>query len=86
MDEFIRGTSKTSLEIYLFMVHQCISNVRPKRGVQLMELDEVHKAVNECTKWLNASQEASMDEYMEKQRSLEILAKYVIHDFVLPHY
>lgn len=35
-------------------------------------------AVNETIKWLDASQEASKEEYEEKQKELEGIAKYVL--------
>jgi L1 cell adhesion molecule like protein len=37
----------------------------------------LESAVNETIKWLDASQEGLKEEYEEKQKELEAIAKYV---------
>jgi heat shock 70kDa protein 1/2/6/8 len=38
-------------------------------------------AVNDAIKWLDASQEGSKEEYEEKQKELEAIAKYASYFF-----
>jgi heat shock protein 1/8 len=39
---------------------------------------KLEAAVNETIQWLDASQEGSKEEYEEKQKELEGIAKYVL--------
>ena len=46
-------------------------------------LTKLEGAVNEAIRWIDASQEASEDEYKEKQMELEAIVKYVYFHFIL---
>ena len=59
-----RMSAKIRLESYAFHLHNALSNLE--------------SAVNETISWLDASQEASIEEYDERQRELEFTAFSII--------
>ena len=62
-----RITSKNALESYTYNLHNFLFREKTK----------LERAVDDTIKWLNASQEGSKEEYEEKQKELEDIAKYV---------
>jgi L1 cell adhesion molecule like protein len=47
---------------------------------------KLETAVNEAIKWLDASQEGLKEEYEEKQKELEGIAKYALHSSSGPYF
>ena len=66
------GTSKNGLVSYAY-------NLRHS----LTKLEAAVTAVNEAIRWIDASQEASEDEYKEKQMELEAIVRYVWFHLIL---
>ena len=61
-------TSRNALESYAYNLRYTLFND---------DMTKLEVAVNDTIKWLVASQEVSKQEYEEKQKELEAIAKYV---------
>ena len=71
-----RITSKNSLESYAYNLRNSISDEKLADKFEAEDKKKLEDAVAETIKWLDASQEGSKEEYEEKQKELEAIAKY----------
>lgn len=72
-----RITSKNGLESYTYNLRNSLNDEKLADKFEPAGKTKLEDAVNETIKWLDASQEASKEEYEEKQKELEVIAKYV---------
>ena len=72
-----RITSKNSLESYAYNLRNSLSDEKLADKFEAADKTKLETAVNDTIKWLDASQEGSKEEYEEKQKELEAIAKYV---------
>jgi heat shock protein 1/8 len=72
-----RITAKNGLESYAYNLRNSINDEQLASKFQGDDKSKLETAVNEAIQWLDASQEASKEEYEEKQKELEGVAKYV---------
>ena len=72
-----RIQSKNSLESYSYNLRNSLSDEKLADKFEAADKAKLETAVNETISWLDASQEASKDEYESKQKELEAVAKYV---------
>jgi L1 cell adhesion molecule like protein len=72
-----RIASKNSLESYTYNLRNSLTEEKLADKFEPADKAKLESSVNEAIKWLDASQEASKEEYEEKQKELEAIAKYV---------
>ena len=72
-----RITSKNALESYAYNLPNSLSDEKLADKFKPADKTKLEGAVNDTIKWLDASQEGSKEEYEEKQKELEAIAKYV---------
>lgn len=72
-----RVSAKNSLESYTYNLRNSFNDEKLAGKFEAADKTKLEGAVNETIKWLDASQEGSKEEYEEKQKELESIAKYV---------
>ncbi|KAJ6630718.1 heat shock protein 70 [Mycena sp. CBHHK59/15] len=72
-----RIQAKNGLESYAYNLRNSITDEKLADKFEAGDKSRLESAVNDAIKWLDASQEGSKEEYEEKQKELEAIAKYV---------
>jgi hypothetical protein len=72
-----RITAKNGLESYTYNLRNSVNDEKLAGKFEPADKTKLEGAINETIKWLDASQEASKEEYEEKQKELEGISKYV---------
>lgn len=72
-----RITAKNGLESYAYNLRNSLNDDKLADKFDAADKTKLDSAVTETIKWLDASQEGSKEEYEEKQKELEAIAKYV---------
>lgn len=72
-----RISAKNGLESYAYNLRNSISDEKLADKFEPADKAKLESAVNDTIKWLDESQEGSKEEYEEKQKELEAIAKYV---------
>jgi L1 cell adhesion molecule like protein len=70
-----RITAKNSLESYSYNLRNSMTDEKLADKFDAADKKKLEDAVNEAIRWLDASQEASKEEYEDKQKELEAVAK-----------
>jgi heat shock protein 1/8 len=70
-----RITSKNALESYAYNLRNSLTDEKLADKFDAADKSKLEGAVNDTIKWLDASQEGSKEEYEEKQKELEAIAK-----------
>ncbi len=70
-----RITAKNGLESYAYNLRNSMTEEKLADKFEASDKSRLETAVNETISWLDASQEASKEEYEEKQKELEAIAK-----------
>jgi len=73
-----RIQAKNSLESYSYNLRNSLNDEKLKDKFEASDKSKLEEAVNETIKWLDASQEASKEEYEEKQKELESVANPIM--------
>lgn len=72
-----RINAKNGLESYAYNLRNSMSDEKLAGKFEPADKTKLEGTVNETIKWLDASQEASKEEYEDKQKELEGIAKYI---------
>lgn len=72
-----RITAKNGLESYSYNLRNSINDEKLADKFEAADKAKLEAAVNDTIQWLDQSQEGSKEEYEEKQKELEAIAKYV---------
>ena len=70
-----RITAKNGLESYAYNLRNSLTDEKLADKFDAADKTKLETAVNDAIKWLDASQEGSKEEYEEKQKELEAIAK-----------
>jgi len=70
-----RIQAKNGLESYAYNLRNSITDEKLADKFEAADKTKLEAAVNETISWLDSSQEASKEEYDEKQKELEGVAK-----------
>jgi len=70
-----RIQAKNGLESYAYNLRNSITDEKLADKFEAADKTKLETAVNETISWLDSSQEASKEEYDEKQKELEGVAK-----------
>jgi len=70
-----RIQAKNGLESYAYNLRNSITDEKLADKFEATDKTKLEAAVNETISWLDSSQEASKEEYDEKQKELEGVAK-----------
>ena len=70
-----RITAKNGLESYAYNLRNSLNDEQLAGKFDPADKSKLESAVNETISWLDASQEGSKEEYEEKQKELESIAK-----------
>jgi heat shock protein 1/8 len=73
-----RITAKNGLESYAYNLRNSLSDDKLAGKFEAADKEKLETAVNETISWLDSSQEASTDEYSEKQKELEAIANPIM--------
>jgi heat shock protein 1/8 len=73
-----RIQSKNGLESYAYNLRNSIADDKLADKFEAGDKTKLETAVNETISWLDASQEASKEEYEEKQKELEAIANPIM--------
>ena len=73
-----RISAKNGLESYAYNLRNSLNDEKLADKFETGDKTKLEGAVNETIKWLDVSQEASKEEYEDKQKELESIAKYVL--------
>lgn len=73
-----RIQAKNGLESYSYNLRNSLTDEKLKDKFEADDKAKLESAVNDTISWLDASQEGSKEEYEEKQKELEAIAKYVL--------
>jgi len=73
-----RITAKNGLESYAYNLRNSLNDEKLKDKFEAEDKSKLEGAVDETIKWLDASQEASKEEYEEKQKELEGVANPIM--------
>ena len=68
--------AKNGVESYAYNLRNSITDEKLADKFDPADRTKLQGAIDETIKWLDASQEASKEEYEEKQKELEAIAKY----------
>lgn len=77
-----RISAKNGLESYSYNLRNSLTDEKLADKFDPADKSKLESAVNEAISWLDSSQEASKEEYEEKQKELEGIAKYVSTTFL----
>ena len=72
-----RISAKNGLESYAYNLRNSLNDEKLADKFEAADKTKLEGAVNETIKWLDVSQEGSREEYEDKQKELESIAKYV---------
>ena len=72
-----RISAKNGLESYAYNLRNSLNDEKLADKFEAADKTKLEGAVNETIKWLDVSQEGSKEEYEDKQKELESIAKYV---------
>jgi heat shock 70kDa protein 1/2/6/8 len=72
-----RIAAKNGLESYSYNLRNSLNDEKLAGKFEAADKSKLESAVNDTISWLDASQEASKEEYEEKQKELESIAKCV---------
>jgi molecular chaperone DnaK (HSP70) len=72
-----RISAKNGLESYAYNLRNSLNDQKLADKFETGDKTRLEGAVNETIKWLDVSQEGSKEEYEDKQKELESIAKYV---------
>ena len=72
-----RTAAKNSLEAYIYNLQYSINDEKLASGLEPADKRELEDATQETISWLDDSQDASKEEYEEKQEELEGIANHV---------
>jgi heat shock 70kDa protein 1/2/6/8 len=73
-----RISAKNSLESYSYNLRNSLNDEKLSSKFDPADKSKLESAVNDAISWLDASQEASIEEYNEKQKELESLASPIM--------
>jgi len=73
-----RITAKNGLESYAYNLRNSLTDDKLASKFDEADKSKLEGAVNDSIAWLDASQEASIEEYQEKQKELEALANPIM--------
>ena len=73
-----RIQSKNGLESYAYNLRNTLQDEKVKDKFDPADQSKLEAAVNEAIKWLDESQEASKEEYDDKQKELEGIANPIM--------
>jgi heat shock 70kDa protein 1/2/6/8 len=73
-----RIQSKNGLESYSYNLRNSITDEKLADKFEAGDKAKLESAVNETIQWLDSSQEASKEEYEEKQKELEAIANPIM--------
>jgi len=73
-----RITAKNGLESYAYNLRNTLNDSNVKDKFAGNDKETLEKAVNDSIAWLDSSQEASKEEYEEKQKELEAIANPIM--------
>ena len=68
-------TPKNGLESYAYNLRNSLTDEKLADKFDAADKTKLETSVNDTIKWLDASQEGSKEEYEEKQKELEAIAK-----------
>jgi L1 cell adhesion molecule like protein len=74
-----RIAAKNGLESYAYNLRNSINDEKLAGKFDPADKTKLETAVNETISWLDQSQEGSKEEYDDKQKELEGIAKYVLN-------
>ena len=74
-------TAHNSLESYTYNIKNTLKDDKVTDKIDQDDKAKLEAAVNKTAKWLDNSQEASKDEYEEKQKELEGVANPIMMKF-----
>ena len=74
-----RITAKNGLESYVYNLRNSLSDEKLADKFDPADKSKLDSAITETISWLDASQEASNEEYGDKQKELEGIANTIIH-------
>jgi hypothetical protein len=72
-----RISAKNGLESYAYNLRNSLNDEKLADKFEAADKTKLEGAVNEAIKWLDVSQEGSREEYEDKQKELESIAKYI---------
>ena len=78
-----RITAKNGLESYAYNLRNSLTDEKLADKFEADDKAKLEAMVTETIKWLDASQEASKEEYEEKQKELEAVSKYALFFFLI---
>ena len=81
-----RISAKNGLESYAYNLRNSLNDEKLADKFEAADKSKLETAVNEAIKWLDASQEGSKEEYEEKQKELEGIAKYALPSSSGPYF
>jgi L1 cell adhesion molecule like protein len=73
-----RITAKNGLESYAYNLRNSLSDEKLAGKFDAADKSKLESSVNDTISWLDASQEASVEEYSEKQKELEAIANPIM--------
>jgi heat shock 70kDa protein 1/2/6/8 len=73
-----RITAKNGLESYAYNLRNSLTDDKLASKFDAADKSKLESSVNEAISWLDASQEASIEEYQEKQKELEAIANPIM--------
>ncbi|KIM32368.1 hypothetical protein M408DRAFT_14736 [Serendipita vermifera MAFF 305830] len=76
-----RITAKNALESYTYSLRNTTQDDKLADKFEAADKKKLEDAITETVKWLDASQEASKEEYEEKQKELESIANPIMQRF-----
>lgn len=76
-----RISAKNGLESYTYSLRNTTTDDKLADKFDAADKKKLEDAINETIKWLDASQEASKEEYEEKQKELESIANPIMQRF-----
>ena len=72
-----RISAKNGLESYAYNLRNSLNDEKLADKFEAADKTKLEGAVSETIKWLDVSQEGSKEEYEDKQKELESIARYV---------
>jgi heat shock protein 1/8 len=73
-----RITAKNGLESYSYNLRNTMTDEKLAGKFDASDKEKLESAVNDTISWLDSSQEASTEEYSEKQKELEAIANPIM--------
>jgi len=76
-----RVGAKNSLESYAYSLRNTLNDPKVDEKVEASDKEELKKAIDATVTWLDASQQATQQEYEERQKELEAVANPIMMKF-----